>query len=126
MTTLYERIGGDKPINQLCRLATRKIFEDARTSSFFVDVDFENHVSVVTDYFVMGMGGPDNYSAISKNMVDVHSKLRKDKGLNETHFKAVIEICKDAMIELSTSEDIRKDLEVMLESHREIIVGKEE
>ena len=126
METLYERLGGDKPIIALCRLLLRKAEEDARVSKFFEDVDYEGQCVKLSNYFIMGLGGPDNYSETGNGMHEGHRRLREELGLNDTHFDVILELGKDSMVELGVPEKIQEELATILESNREQVLGRAE
>ncbi len=122
--SLHVKLGGDQPIITLCRLVLQKAYVDPRISKFFDDVEYEQQCTKLSNYFIMGLGGNDNYTADGKGIFEGHRRLREEKGLNDTHFDVIIEIIKESLIELEVPEDLRKELEIVSEGHRDQVLGR--
>ena len=88
MSNLYERLGGAAAVNAAVDIFYRKVLGDDRIADFFDSVDMERQAAKQKAFLTMVFGGPANYSG--KDMREGHRHLVK-RGLNDTHFDAVIE-----------------------------------
>ena len=88
MSTLYERLGGAAAVDAAVDIFYRKVLGDDRIAHFFDSVDMERQAAKQKAFLTMVFGGPANYSG--KDMRDGHRHLVK-RGLNDSHFDAVVE-----------------------------------
>ena len=88
MSSLYERLGGAAAVNAAVDIFYRKVLGDDRIAHFFDTVDMERQAAKQKAFLTMVFGGPANYSG--KDMREGHRHLVK-RGLNDTHFDAVVE-----------------------------------
>ena len=98
MTSLYERIGGEKAVDAAVDIFYRKVLSDDRISQFFDTVDMDAQAAKQKAFLTMVFGGPNNYSG--KDMREAH----KHMDLNETHFDAVVENLAATLTELGVAE----------------------
>lgn len=89
MASLYERLGGAAAVNAVVETFYRKVLSDARVSDFFDDVDMDGQILKQKAFLTMVFGGPTSYAG--KDMRAGHKHL-VERGLNDTHFDAVIEL----------------------------------
>lgn len=88
MSTLYDRLGGAAAVDAAVDIFYRKVLGDDRIALFFETVDMERQAAKQKAFLTMVFGGPANYSG--KDMRDGHRHLVK-RGLNDSHFDAVVE-----------------------------------
>lgn len=84
--SIYERIGGEAAVDAAVDIFYRKVLADDRISHYFDDVDMEGQATKQKAFLTMVFGGPHSYTG--KDMREGHKHL---KGLNDTHFDAVLE-----------------------------------
>ncbi|MCP3168141.1 group I truncated hemoglobin [Myxococcus qinghaiensis] len=96
--SVYEQIGGEPAMAAAVDVFYRKVLSDDRISHFFEDVDMERQAAKQKAFLTMVTGGPSNYSG--KDMRAGHAPLVK-RGLNETHFDAVVEHLRATLEELN-------------------------
>ncbi|NVJ19853.1 MULTISPECIES: group I truncated hemoglobin [Myxococcus] len=96
--SVYEQIGGEPAMAAAVDVFYRKVLSDDRISHFFEDVDMERQAAKQKAFLTMVTGGPSNYSG--KDMRAGHAPL-VTRGLNETHFDAVVEHLRATLEELN-------------------------
>jgi len=101
MSNLYERIGGQPAVDAAVELFYRKVLSDDRISQFFDGVDMEEQINKQKGFLTMVFGGPNNYTG--KDMREGHKHL-VERGLNDSHVDAVIELLGETLKELGVSD----------------------
>ncbi len=86
--SLYERIGGDAAVNAAVDLFYRKVLADGRINQFFDGVDMDKQAAKQKAFLTFAFGGPNNYSGEDMRKGHAHLVAR---GLNNSHFDAVME-----------------------------------
>lgn len=102
MTTLYERLGGMTAVDAVVETFYRKVLSDSRISDFFDDVDMEGQILKQKAFLTMVFGGPTAYTG--KDMRAGHKHL-VDRGLNDSHVDAVIELLGKSLAEHGVKDD---------------------
>ena len=72
-------------------------------------------------FFTFALGGPNSYEG--KNMREGHAHLQQ-RGLNDTHFDAVVELVGATLIDLGVAEPLRVQVAQLLESTRNDVLGR--
>ena len=121
MTSLYERIGGKDAVTAAVELFYEKVLDDPRIRSFFDDVDMSTQKGKQRAFLTMAFGGPTNYTG--RDMRDGHAHLVA-RGLNDTHFDAVLEDLGETLQELGVPEDLIAEAAAIAESTREDVLGR--
>tara|TARA_B100000745_G_scaffold253003_1_gene175269 strand:+ start:5791 stop:6147 length:357 start_codon:yes stop_codon:yes gene_type:complete len=98
MSTLYERIGGEKAVDAAVDIFYRKILSDDRISEFFDGVDMAAQAQKQKAFLTMVFGGPNKYSG--KDLREGHKHMK----LNDVHLDAVIENLGATLQELGVAE----------------------
>lgn len=119
--SLYDRIGGEAAVNAAVDLFYRKVLADDRINSFFADVDMEQQAAKQKAFLTMVMGGPNNYSG--EDMRKGHAHL-VERGLNDSHFDAVMENLGATLKELGVSDDLIGEAAAIAESTRDDVLGR--
>lgn len=122
MTSLYERIGGDAAVNAAVDKFYEKVLADERIKHFFEGVDMAKQHRMQKGFFTFAFGGPANYSG--KGMEAAHRKLVQDKGLNDSHFDAVMENLGATLVELGVPGDLIAEAAGIAESVRSAVLGR--
>ena len=86
--SLFERIGGEAAVDAAVDLFYRKVLADERINSFFETVDMEKQAVKQKAFLTMVFGGPANYTGEDMRLGHAHLV---EKGLNGSHFDAVME-----------------------------------
>lgn len=102
MSNLFERIGGEAAVDAAVDIFYRKVLSDDRINDYFDDVDMEGQVAKQKAFLTMAFGGPNNYTG--RDMRTAHSPLVA-RGMNESHFDAVVENLANTLAELGVSSD---------------------
>ena len=101
--TLYEKIGGEAAVDAAVDLFYRKVLADDRINMFFEDVDMEKQAAKQKGFLTFAFGGPNNYTG--KDMREGHKHL-VERGLNDSHFDAVMEHLGGTLKELGVPDDL--------------------
>ena len=98
-----------------------KVLADQRIAHFFNDINMPRQIAKQRAFFTFALGGPNEYSG--KNMRDGHAHL-VERGLNDSHFNAVLELVGATLSELNVPENLRSQVAQLLESARGDVLGR--
>ena len=118
--SLYERIGGDAAVNAAVDVFYRKVLADERINQFFEGVDMEKQAAKQKAFLTMAFGGPNNYTG--EDMRKGHARL-VEKGLNDSHFDAVMENLGATLQELGVASDLIAEAAAIAESTRKDVLA---
>jgi len=119
--SLFDRIGGEEAVNAAVDIFYRKVLADDRISGFFDDVDMEKQAAKQKGFLTMAFGGPNNYTG--EDMRKGHAHLVK-RGLNDSHFDAVVENLGNTLKELGVADDLIGEVAAIAETTRNDVLGK--
>ena len=119
--SLYERIGGEAAVNAAVDVFYRKVLADERINQFFEGVDMDKQAAKQKAFLTMAFGGPHNYTG--EDMRKGHAHLVA-KGLNDSHFDAVMENLGATLQELGVPGDLIAEAAAIAESTRNDVLGK--
>ena len=119
--SLYEKIGGEAAVNAAVDIFYRKVLADDRISSFFAGVDMSKQAAKQKAFLTMAFGGPHNYSGLDMRRGHAHLV---EKGLNDSHFDAVMENLAATMRELNVPEALIAEAAAIAESTRNDVLGR--
>ncbi|MGJ0510073.1 MAG: group I truncated hemoglobin [Methylocystis sp.] len=121
MSSLYERLGGEKAVNAAVELFYRNVLADGRLARFFEDVDMDQQIAKQRSFLTMVFGGPNNYTGL--DMRNGHKKL-VEKGLNDSHVDAVIENLDRTLRQLGVGENEVKEVSALANSVRDDVLNR--
>lgn len=121
MTSLYERLGGEKAVDAAVELFYRKVLADGRIARFFEGVDMDQQIAKQKSFLTMAFGGANNYTGL--DMRNAHKRL-VEKGLNDSHVDAVIENLGGTLRQLGVGEKEVKEVAAIAESVRADVLGR--
>ncbi|RLA18151.1 MAG: group 1 truncated hemoglobin [Gammaproteobacteria bacterium] len=119
--TLYEKLGGEAAVDAAVDIFYRKVLADDRINKFFDDVDMEKQAAKQKAFMTMAFGGPNNYTGT--DMREGHAHLVK-RGLNDSHFDAVVENLGATLTELGVSDELIAEVVAVCEPTRNDVLGK--
>ena len=120
-TSLYERIGGEAAVNAAVDVFYRKVLADDRINTFFEGVDMDKQAAKQKAFLTMAFGGPNNYTG--EDMRKGHAHL-VEKGLNDSHFDAVLENLGATLTELGVPGELIAEAAAIAESTRaDVLAG---
>lgn len=119
--SLFEQIGGEAAVNAAVDVFYRKVLSDDRISEFFDDVDMERQAAKQKAFLTMALGGPNNYSGADMRRGHAHLVAR---GLNDSHFDAVMENLAATLQELNVPANLIAQAAAICESTRNDVLGK--
>ena len=117
----YDRIGGEAAVNAAVDIFYRKVLADDRISQFFEDVDMDKQAAKQKAFLTVALGGPNNYSG--KDMREGHAHLVQ-RGLNDSHFDAVMENLGATLQELNVPPELIAEAAAIAESTRNDVLGR--
>lgn len=118
---LYQRLGGEAAVNAAVDVFYRRVLSDDRISDFFDDVDMQRQAAKQKAFLTMAFGGPVNYTGA--DMRKGHAHLVK-RGLNDSHFNAVVENLVASLQELNVPADLIAEVGAICETTRNDVLGK--
>lgn len=121
MTTLYERLGGAKAIDEAVEVFYRKMLTDERVNYFFDNTDMDKQIAKQKGFLTMVFGGPSNYTGT--DMRTGHKHLI-EKGLNDTHVNIVIEHLGSTLRELGAAEEDIVKVAAIANSARDDVLNR--
>ncbi len=119
--SLYTDIGGDAAVNAAVDIFYRKVLKDDRINRFFEGVDMDKQAAKQKAFLTMAFGGPHNYTG--EDMRKGHAHLVA-KGLNDSHFDAVMEHIGSTLTELKVPANLIAQAAAIAESTRKDVLGK--
>ena len=119
--SLYDRIGGEAAMNAAVDIFYRKVLADDRIKRFFDDVDMERQAAKQKAFLTMVTGGPNNYTG--KDMREGHKHLI-ERGLNDSHFDAVMENLGATLKELNVPDELIAEAAAIAESTRNDVLNR--
>lgn len=120
-SSLYEQLGGQGAVELAVDNFYRKVLSDDRISHFFDGVDMDKQIAKQKAFLTMAFGGPHNYSG--KDMRAGHAHLVA-RGLNDSHFDAVIENLGKTLKELNVPDELISQVAAIGESTRNDVLGR--
>jgi len=121
MSSLYEQIGGEGAVNAAVDIFYRKVLQDARIKHFFDGVDMDKQAAKQKAFLTLAFGGPNNYTGADLRKGHAHLVAR---GLNDSHFDAVMENLGATLKELNVPADLIGQAAAIAESTRNDVLGK--
>lgn len=119
--SLYSEIGGEAAVNAAVDIFYRKVLKDDRIKHFFDGVDMDKQIAKQKAFLTLAFGGPNNYSGA--DMRKGHAHL-VSKGLNDSHFDAVMENIGATLTELNVPANLIAQAAAIAESTRKDVLGK--
>ncbi|MBI3903983.1 MAG: group 1 truncated hemoglobin [Nitrosomonadales bacterium] len=119
--SLFEKIGGAPAVNAAVDIFYRKVLADNRIKHFFDGVDMAKQATKQKAFLTLAMGGPNNYSG--EDMRKGHAHLVA-KGLNDSHFDAVMENLGATLTELKVPGELIAQAAAIAESTRKDVLGR--
>ena len=121
MSSLFEKIGGRDAVNAAVELFYKKVLADDRINSFFEGIDMDAQRRKQIMFLTYAFGGPNNYDG--QDMRAAHEALVA-KGLNDSHFDAVVENLGATLQELGVAEELIKEAAAIAETTRNDVLCK--
>ncbi|TCV84168.1 group I truncated hemoglobin [Sulfurirhabdus autotrophica] len=119
--TLFNNLGGEGAVDAAVDIFYRKVLSDDRISDFFDDVDMERQAAKQKAFLTMAFGGPNQYSGMDMRRGHAHLVA---KGLNDSHFDAVVENLAATLKELNVSQEYISEVAALCETTRSDVLGK--
>lgn len=119
--SLYDRIGGEAAVNAAVDIFYRKVLADDRIADFFEDVDMDRQAAKQKAFLTFALGGPNQYSG--RDMRAGHAHLVQ-RGLNDSHFDAVMEDLAQTLQELNVPPELIAEAAAIAESTRNDVLNR--
>jgi len=120
-SSLYEQLGGEAAVDAAVDVFYRKVLSDDRVSAFFDDVDMDQQIAKQKAFLTMVFGGPVAYSG--NDMRTGHAHLIQ-RGLNDSHVNAVIELLGESLREVGAPEHLIAQVAGIAESARADVLNR--
>ena len=121
MATLFEQLGGEAAVDAAVDHFYRNVLSDDRIAHWFEGVDMERQAAKQKGFLTMAFGGPHHYTG--KDMRTGHAHMVA-KGLNDTHFDAVVENLGKTLREMGVGEDLIAQVVATAESTRNDVLSR--
>ena len=121
MSSLYERLGGEGAVDAAVDIFYRKVLSDDRVNEFFDGVDMEAQAAKQKGFLTMVFGGPNNYTG--KDMREGHKGM-VDRGLNDSHVDAIIELLGATLKELGVGDADIQEVADLANSVRDDVLNR--
>lgn len=115
--TLYERLGGWDGINQVVQDTVALHHENPKIAHYFADIDEDQLIKHVTDFFATGTGGPATYEG--RDMTSTHASM----GLSEADFDSAVADVLSAVDKNGIDAASKGEVAAILESLRPAVMG---
>ena len=119
--SLYTEIGGEPAVNAAVDIFYRKVLSDNRIKHWFEGTDMAKQAAKQKAFLTMAFGGPHNYTG--EDMRKGHAHLVA-KGLNDSHFDAVVENLATTLTELNVPGHLIAQVAAVAETTRKDVLGK--
>ncbi len=119
--SLFNQLGGEPAVNAAVEIFYRKVLSDERISGFFDDVDMDRQAAKQKAFLTMAFGGPNQYTGLDLRRGHAHLVA---KGLNDSHFDAVVENLAATLRELNVPAEHIAAVAAICETTRNDILGK--
>jgi len=119
--SLYEEIGGEAAVNAAVDIFYRKVLKDDRINMFFEGVDMDKQAAKQKSFLTVAFGGPNHYSGADMRKGHAHLVAR---GLNDSHFDAVMEHLGGTLKELNVPDHLIAQAAAIAESTRNDVLCK--
>jgi hemoglobin len=120
-SSLYQQLGGEAAVDAAVDIFYRKVLSDERVSAFFDGVDMDHQAAKQKAFLTMAFGGPHNYSGADMRRGHAHLVAR---GLNDSHFDAVIELLGESLTELNVPANLIAEVAAIAETTRKDVLGR--
>tara|TARA_R110002095_G_scaffold201510_1_gene182419 strand:- start:67 stop:435 length:369 start_codon:yes stop_codon:yes gene_type:complete len=118
--TIYEQLGGAPAMDAAVDIFYRKVLSDDRIARFFDGVDMDKQRSKQKAFLTMAFGGPNHYTGA--DMREAHKPLVA-KGLNGSHFDAVVENLGTTLSELGIANELIAQVAAVAETTRKDVLN---
>ncbi len=119
--SLFNRLGGEAAVDAAVDIFYRKVLADDRISEFFADIDMDKQAAKQKAFLTMAFGGPNSYTGEDMRKGHAHLVAR---GLNDSHFDAVVENLGGTLKELGVSDDLIGEVAAIAETTRNDVLGR--
>lgn len=118
--TIYEQLGGAPAMDAAVDIFYRKVLADDRIARFFDGVDMDKQRAKQKAFLTMAFGGPNEYTGA--DMREGHKHLVA-RGLNNSHFDAVVENLGNTLSELGIPNELIAEVAAVAETTRQDVLN---
>jgi hemoglobin len=119
--SLYQQLGGEAAVDAAVDVFYRKVLADSRISAFFEGVDMDRQAAKQKAFLTMAFGGPVYYTGADMRRAHKHLVVR---GLNDSHFDAVVELLGQSLAELGVASGLISQVAAIAESTRNDVLNR--
>jgi hemoglobin len=119
--TLLQRLGGDAALNSLVGALYFNVLADERIAGFFADKDVARLLTHQRGFFAALLG--EESPRHGRDLRGAHRELVEDFGLNDTHFRALVEVFSITLDRLGYGVELRDELVARVMGFRDEVLG---
>lgn len=97
--SLYERVGGERAVDELVGEFYRRVLSDPELSPFFTDVEMDKLRCMQREFFAAALGGPVTYSG--RPIAEVHA----GRGIRPRHLQRFMDHLMETLRDRALDED---------------------
>lgn len=120
--SLFDKLGGAAAVTPAVNIFYAKVLKDDRIKHFFEGIDMHRQIIKQIEFLSMALGGPNKYSGADLQRAHTHLV---HKGLNDTHFDAVLEHLGATLTELNVPGELIAQAAAIVESTRAAVLSKQ-
>ena len=120
MPTLFDRL--DDATVAICSSFLETDENDTRINVFFQYTNYRKQCTKLTNYVVAA--SPNIELKTKVRIAEGHKELYTKLGFDDSHYDVMKEIAETVMYDLAVPRDIRDDLQVVFENHRDLVFGR--
>eukprot|EP01061_Rhynchopus_euleeides_P003657 TRINITY_DN1294_c0_g1_i3.p1 TRINITY_DN1294_c0_g1~~TRINITY_DN1294_c0_g1_i3.p1 ORF type:complete len:932 (+),score=377.44 TRINITY_DN1294_c0_g1_i3:73-2868(+) len=121
---LFERVGGPEIVEKAVDKYYEKVLGDNRVRHFFEGIDMRRQRIKQKAFLTYALGGLS--TSTPRSLRDAHRSLVAEKGLNDVHFNAVVELLGSTLRELGVDDADIADVGRVVEGVRDDVLCREE
>jgi hemoglobin len=119
--SLYERLGGESAMMAAVDLFYEKVVADERTRPFFAGLDMSVQIKKQVAFMTRAFDGPAKYSG--RDLRSAHAPL-VERGLDDTHFDAILEHLEASLRELGVAEGEIAEVRALVSGSRDEVLNR--
>ncbi len=120
MSTLYEKIGGEKAVEAAVDIFYGKVINDPTLAPFFDGMSLDSQRKMQKSFLTVAFGGPNKYSG--RGMRAAHARPVA-LGLTEIHFNNVAEHLQRTLMDLAVPYDLIQEAMGIAASTKNDVLG---
>ena len=114
--SLYDRVGGANAVATLVGALYFNLLNDPNLAVFFREVSLNRLLKHQQEFFAVAFGAPRDYAG--RSLFEIHRELIEQKGLNESHFDALVQALRTTLTDLQVPVDVSVEIVTLIDAQR--------